>query len=123
MNVIVITDCAANAELEFKILRQKLSENGFLSKSDSRYWLLEALNITVVFWNANGSTCIPVRTSNITYYSNCNIGMNKNQMSIHSQIEMWERIEQLMCNFPPEAKEIPYKRIGSLEIFTPTQSP
>ena len=33
MNVIVITDCAANADLEFKVLRQKLSDNGFLSKS------------------------------------------------------------------------------------------
>lgn len=123
MSVIVITDCAAIADLEFKILRKKLSDNGLLCKSDARYWTLEALNTTVAFWNANGSTRIPLLASDIEYYSNCNVGMNKSQMSIYSQIEMWKRIEQLMCNFPQGTKEIPYERIESLKIFTPRQSP
>ena len=50
-NIIVITDSAKIADVEFKSLRQKLMDKELLVKSDAMHWMLYTQQLIILFWN------------------------------------------------------------------------
>ena len=117
-NIVVITDREDLADMEFKALRHKLTDNGLLTSSDSRYRLLHTPKLIISFWNVNSGGIYNFDT---IAYSNCKIGL-MNGEPIKYQIEKWRRIEKLIEGLMPNIEEIPYSCIESLEIFEKYQS-
>lgn len=111
--IIVITDSAAIADLEFKSLRQKLTDKGLLVKFDAFHWNLCTPEICIRFWSTNSP--FPIITFDTFAYSNCNIGIRHDE-PIMSQIRKWQMIERLIVNMPSGAEEIPYSDIDNLKI-------
>ena len=52
-NIIVITDSAKIADVEFKSLRQKLMDKELLVKSDAMHWMLYTQQLIILF-------CLPI---------------------------------------------------------------
>lgn len=48
-NIIVITDSAKIADVEFKSLRQKLMDKELLVKSDAMHWMLYTQQLIILF--------------------------------------------------------------------------
>lgn len=115
-NIVVITDSAKIADLEFKALRQNLMDKGLLVKYDAVRCILYTSQMVVCFWNSNGGIYPMLITSDTIAYSNCKIGIRENE-PIVSQIRKWQRIEQLIENMPQGAEEIPYSDIENLKIW------
>ena len=55
-NIIVITDSAKIADVEFKSLRQKLMDKELLVKSDAMHWMLYTQQLIILFWNIDTGT-------------------------------------------------------------------
>lgn len=113
-NIIVITDRANMADLEFKSLRQKLTDKGLLIKADAFHWYLCTSEICIRFWSTNSP--FPIITSDTFAYSNCNIGIRHDEPII-SQIRKWKMIERLIVHLPSGAEEIPYSDVDNLKIL------
>ena len=113
-NIVIITDSAKIADVEFKALRQKLMNKDLLIKSDARYWTLYTKQVAVFFWSVNSPMCSSLFDT--IAYANCKIGIKSNE-PIMSQIRKWQRIEQLIENMPPYTEEIPYIDIENLKIW------
>ena len=116
-NVIVITDSAKIADMEFKSLRQSLTDKGLLVESDAMWCILYTAEICIRFWNTNSP--FPMIPFDTAAYSNCKIGIRQGE-SIMYQIHKWQRIEQLIEGMPPNAKEVPYSDIENLGIWRET---
>lgn len=113
-NIIIITDSAKVADVEFKALRQKLMDKDLLIKSDARYWRLQTRQIAIFFWSTN-SPFWPASLDTIAY-ANCKIGIRGGE-PIESQIWKWRKIEKLIDSIPSYAEEIPYGDIETLKIW------
>lgn len=112
--IIVITDSAKIADVEFKSLRQRLMDKELLVKSDDMRCILYTAEICIRFWNTNSS--FPIISFDTFAYSNCKIGIRQGE-SIMYQIRKWQIIERLVEHMPPNAKEIPYSDIENLKIW------
>ena len=55
-NIIVITDSAKIADVEFKSLRQRLMDKELLVKSDAMHWMLYTQQLMILFWNIDTGT-------------------------------------------------------------------
>lgn len=115
-NIIVITDSAKIADVEFKSLRQSLTNKELLLKSDAMHWMLYTQQLMILFWNIDAGTHPFIPMLHTIAYSNCRIGIRENE-PIMSQIHKWQRIERLIEHMPPNAKEIPYSDIENLKIW------
>lgn len=113
-NIIVITDSAKIADVEFKSLRQELIDKRLLVKSDAMRCILYTAEICIRFWNTNSP--FQMISFDTFAYSNCKIGIRQGE-SIMYQIRKWQRIERLIEHIPPNAKEIPYSDIENLKIW------
>nr|DAV15600.1 MAG TPA: hypothetical protein [Caudoviricetes sp.] len=115
-NIIAITDSAKIADMEFKSLRQSLTDKGLLVKSDAMHWMLYTQQLMILFWNIDAGTHPLIPMLHTIAYSDCKIGIRENE-PIMSQIRKWQRIERLIEHIPPNAKEIPYSDIENLKIW------
>lgn len=115
-NIIVITDSAKIADIEFKSLRQSLTDKGLLVKANIADLILFTKNLTISFWNANGGYYRHILTSDIIGYSNCHIGEFTDD-PILARIRMWQMIDGMICLLPQGAEEIPYRYIEDLSVF------
>ena len=115
-NIIVITDSAKIADMEFKSLRQSLTDKGLLVKANVADLILFTKNLTISFWNANGGWYKHIISSDIIGYSNCHIGEFTDD-PILARIRMWQMIDGMICLLPQGAEEIPYRCIEDLSVF------
>lgn len=115
-NIIVITDSAKIADVEFKSLRQRLMDKGLLVKSDAMYWMLYTQQLMILFWNIDAGTHPFIPMLHTIAYSDCKIGIRESE-PIMCRIRKWQRIERLIEHMPPNAKEIPYSDIENLKIW------
>lgn len=113
-NIIVITDSAVVADMEFKALRQKLMDKDLLIKAISSKWQLYTKQIAIFFWSTN-SPFYPASLDTIAY-ADCKIG-KIGYKPIMSRIFEWRRIEKLIENMPPDTEEIQYSDIENLKIL------
>ena len=113
-NIIVITDSAKIADVEFKSLRQRLVDKELLVKSDAMWCILYTAEICIRFWNTNSP--FPIISFDTFAYSNCKIGIRQGEPIMY-QIRKWQIIERLVENMPSGAEEIPYSDIENLKIW------